>query len=164
MYWNIYDVFWFLKLWYSVLDLLGFCGVYVYQGPPSIISPVMACRLFKSQSEPTPPYWFIWPLGSVGYKHFVGNLVAILSRTTAMADVATRIECLHDDVIKWKHFPRYWAFVREIHRSTLNSPHKGHWRGALTFSLIFGWINRWVNHRQAGDLRRHCAHHDANVM
>ena len=23
----------------------------------------------------------------------------------------------HDDVIKWKHFPRYWPFVREIHRS-----------------------------------------------
>ena len=22
-----------------------------------------------------------------------------------------------DDVIKWKHFPRYWPFVREIHRS-----------------------------------------------
>ena len=24
---------------------------------------------------------------------------------------------LHDDVIKWKHFPRYWPFVRGIHRS-----------------------------------------------
>ena len=23
----------------------------------------------------------------------------------------------HDDVIKWKHFPRNWPFVREIHRS-----------------------------------------------
>ena len=23
----------------------------------------------------------------------------------------------HDDVIKWKHFPRYWPFVRVIHRS-----------------------------------------------
>ena len=22
----------------------------------------------------------------------------------------------HDDVIKWKHFPRYWSFVRGIHR------------------------------------------------
>ena len=27
----------------------------------------------------------------------------------------------HDDVIKWKHFPRYWPFVRGIHRSTVNS-------------------------------------------
>ena len=27
----------------------------------------------------------------------------------------------HDDVIKWKHFPRYWPFVRGIHRSVLRS-------------------------------------------
>ena len=25
--------------------------------------------------------------------------------------------CFHDDVIKWKHFPRYWPFVRGIHGS-----------------------------------------------
>ena len=24
---------------------------------------------------------------------------------------------IDDDVIKWKHFPRYWPFVRGIHRS-----------------------------------------------
>ena len=42
----------------------------------------------------------------------------------------------HDDVIKWEHFPRYWPFVRVIHRSPVNSPHKGQWRGALMFSLI----------------------------
>ena len=39
----------------------------------------------------------------------------------------------HDDVIKWKHFPCYWPFVRGIHRSPVNSPHKGQWRGALIF-------------------------------
>ena len=47
----------------------------------------------------------------------------------------------HDGVIKWKHFPRYWTFVRGIHRSPVNSPHKGQWRGALMFSLICVWIN-----------------------
>ena len=31
----------------------------------------------------------------------------------------------HDDVIKWKQFPRNWPFVRGIHRSPVNSPHKG---------------------------------------
>ena len=31
----------------------------------------------------------------------------------------------NDDVIKLKHFPRYWAFLRGIDRSPLNSPHKG---------------------------------------
>ena len=32
----------------------------------------------------------------------------------------------HDDVIKWKHFPRNWPFVCEINRSPVNFPHKGH--------------------------------------
>ena len=65
----------------------------------------------------------------------------------------------HDDVIKWKHFPRYWPFVRGIHRG-----HKGQWRGALMFSLICVWINGWVNNREAGDLRRYRAHYDITVM
>ena len=70
----------------------------------------------------------------------------------------------HDDVIKWKHFPRYWPFVREIHRSPVNSPHNGQWRGALMLSLIFAWITGWVNNGEAGDLRRHRAHYDVTVM
>ena len=70
----------------------------------------------------------------------------------------------HDDVIKWKHFPRYWPFVRGIHRSPVNSPHKGQWRGALMFSLICARINGWVNNREAGDLRRYRAHYDVIVM
>ena len=31
----------------------------------------------------------------------------------------------HDDVIEWKHFLRYWPFVRGIHRWRVNSMHKG---------------------------------------
>ena len=71
---------------------------------------------------------------------------------------------IHDNVIKWNHFPRYWSFVRGIHRSPVNSPHKGQWSGALMFSLIFARINGWVNSREAGDLRRYRAHYDDSVM
>ena len=71
---------------------------------------------------------------------------------------------LHYDVIKWKHFPRYWPFVRGIHRSPVNSPHEGQRRGALMFSLICVWINGWVNNREAGDLRRYRAHYDVTVI
>ena len=70
----------------------------------------------------------------------------------------------HHDVIKWKHFPRHWPFVRGIHRSRpVNSPHKDQWRGALMFSLICTRINAWVNTREAGDLRRHLAHYDVTL-
>ena len=47
----------------------------------------------------------------------------------------------HDAVITWKHSPRYWPFVRGIHQSPVNSPHKTQWRGALMSSLICAWIN-----------------------
>ena len=71
----------------------------------------------------------------------------------------------HDDVIKWKHFPRYWPFVREI---------PGHRWLPLTmasdaelwcfFLLICAWTYGWVNNRDADDLRRHCSHYDDNLM
>ena len=70
----------------------------------------------------------------------------------------------HDDVIKWKHFSRYWPFVRGIHRSPVNSAHKGQWRGALMFTLICVWINGGVNNRKADDLRRNRVHYDVIVM
>ena len=71
---------------------------------------------------------------------------------------------IHDDVIRWKHFPRYWPFVRGSHRPPVNSPHNGQGRGALTFSLICAWTNDWVNNREAGDLRRHRDHYDVTAM
>ena len=70
----------------------------------------------------------------------------------------------HDDVMKWKNFLRYWPFVQGIHRSMVNSPHKGQWCGALMFSLICIWINGWENNREPGDLRRHPTHYDVIVM
>ena len=71
---------------------------------------------------------------------------------------------VHDDVIKWKHFPCNWPFVWGIHRSPVNYPCKGQWRGALMFSLICAWINNWVNNGEAGDLRCHRAHYNVSVM
>ena len=65
--------------------------------------------------------------------------------------------------IKWKHYPRYRPFVREIHRSPVDSPHKVQWRGTLTFSLICAWTNSWANNRDPCALIRHGAHHDATI-
>ena len=103
-----------------------------------------------------------------------GNLTEIVDRIVSRLYVNIWIQhvviscryilAYHDDVIKWKHFPRYWPFVRGIHRSPVNSQQKGKWRGALMFSLICSWINGWVNNRKAGDLRRNRAHYDVSVM
>ena len=66
---------------------------------------------------------------------------------------------MHGYVIKWKHFRRYWPCMWPV-----NSPHKGRWRESLMFSLICAWTEDWVNKRDAGDLKRHCAHYDVTVM
>ena len=63
----------------------------------------------------------------------------------------------------------WWRHQMETFSSLLaicagNSPVKDQWRGALTFSLIYAWINGWVNHGETGDLRRHLAHYDVTVM
>ena len=68
----------------------------------------------------------------------------------------------------WRHrmetFSASLAFARGIHRSPVNSPRKGQWRGVLMFSLICAWIDVWVNNREVGDVRRHWAHYDVIVM
>ena len=74
--------------------------------------------------------------------------------TTVISDVDSYFVSRfpHDDVIKWKHFPRYWPFLWGIYRWPVNSPHKSQWRKALMFSLIYAWITSWVKNRKAGDL------------
>ena len=68
----------------------------------------------------------------------------------------------HHDVIKWKHFPRYWPLLRGINQCLVDSPKKGQWRGALMFSSICTWTSGWTNNRDAGDFRHH--RHDVTVM
>ena len=51
--------------------------------------------------------------------------------TAALESVVTghvymrHISVSHYDVFKWKRFPRYWPFARGIHRSPVDSHHKG---------------------------------------
>ena len=66
--------------------------------------------------------------------------------------------------MQWKHFPRYWPFVRGIIRSPANSPHKGQSRRALMFSLIFARTNGWVSYRDTGDMRRNRPQYDVTVL
>ena len=97
---------------------------------------------------------------SWGINIFVAVFISLTERVSLYF---TKLS-LHDEVIKWKHFPRYWPFVRGSPRSPVNSPHKDQWRGALMFSLICVWINGWLNNPEAGDLRRYRPHYDFTAM
>ena len=62
----------------------------------------------------------------------------------------------------WRHQMETFSALLAI--GPVNSPHKGQWRGAFMFSLICAWINRFVNNREPGDLRRFRPHYDVIVM
>ena len=64
------------------------------------------------------------------------NLLCIVSWCTLVK--------IHDEVIKWKHFPSYWPLERGIHRSSVDSPHNDQWHGALIFSLS---LDKWLSKR-----------------
>ena len=98
--------------------------------------------------------------------YFPKSLLLLISNNFADQKSLSKI---YYDISWWRHqiekkIPRYWPFVQGIHRSPMNSSHKGQWRGALVFPVICAWINGWVNNRKAGDLRRHCGHYDVVVM
>ena len=70
---------------------------------------------------------------------------------------------VHDDVIKWKHFPRNWPFVRGF-----TGPGEFPTQKPVTrsFDVFFDLRlkNGWVNNRKAGDSSRHRGHYDVIVM
>ena len=69
---------------------------------------------------------------------------------------------MQDDVIKWKHFLRYWPFVREATSYRWIPFTKA--SGAELFSLIYALTNGWANNGDAGDLRPRRANYDVTVI
>ena len=61
-------------------------------------------------------------------------------------------------------FSALLALCVGIHRSPVNSLHKGQWCTALMFSLICARANGWANNRDSGNLRRHRVHYYVTVM
>ena len=76
----------------------------------------------------------------------------------------------------WCFAVSWWRHQMETFSALLaicagNSPvtgkflaHTGQWHGPLMFSLIWAWMDGWVNNGEAGDLRRYRAHYDAIAM
>ena len=131
----------------------------------SFTNPTMHSPISHNAPFRTEMYTFLfWMVHCVIWERLIVGFVRLVFSLMGPMCLWASVIKKHDDVIKWKHFPRYWPFVRGIHRSPVNSPHKGQWRRALMFSLIFARINGWVNNGEAGDLRCYCAHYDVTVM
>ena len=69
----------------------------------------------------------------------------------------------HDDVIKWKHFPRYWSFVRGIHCHRWIPRTKA--SDAELRCFLWSAPEKRLSDQSWGRcLRRHRAHYDVTVM
>ena len=74
------------------------------------------------------------------------------------------VECISErSVMNIETFSALLALCAGNSPVTMNSHHKGQWRGALMFRLICAWINGWINNREAGNFRRNRAHYDVIV-
>ena len=83
---------------------------------------------------------------SITIVHSAQGLLKSWSSAIVMMKWAGRF---HDDIIKWKHLPRYWPFVCGIHRWPMNSPHKGQWCRALIFFFDL-CLNKRLNKQSWG--------------
>ena len=109
--------------------------------------PIYHTKLNLSQSIQRDSWWWvtlIWYRNIDIYRDWWLTLVAVF----------------HDDVIKWKHFPRHRPFVRRMQIPLTKLSDAELW----CFLWSAPWINGWVNNREAGDVRQHRAHYDVIVM
>ena len=145
---NYYKVTIYLATWYIRKLLFA----YVFATP----IPLIAQRAYQRRA-------FLRNRGLYRWKSQITSAACVAALNT-LPSSSTPLDLPHDDVTKWKHFPRYWPLVRGIHRWPVNSPHKGQWRRALIFPLKLTGTNIWANNPEASDLRRHPAHYDVTVM
>ena len=69
----------------------------------------------------------------------------------------------HDDLMKWKHFLRYWPLCERNPLVTSGFPSHRPVMQSFDVSVDLR-LNGWANNRDAGDLRRHRAHHHVIIM
>ena len=82
----------------------------IYNTPDNDLIVLEKCNFVLDKSLKSP---------GISFWKKCGNLVSVHFKLTITCRnvlcFATAVD--HDDVIKWKYFPRYWPFVRGIHRS-----------------------------------------------
>ena len=94
-----------------------------------------------------------------GHGSFISNEIIIVSHEERSH---LRLQ-YHDDAIRWKHFPRYWHFVRGISDRWISLTKAGD-EELWCFLWSAPWMNGWVNNSEADDLRSHRVHCNVNVM
>ena len=130
-------------------------------GPARILPKTVGTR-------PDRPGYVLW-LGSTWWRHQmeIFSISLALCAGNSLVPSQSPVNRSFDVFFAWWRHQTFFAlmpFVRGIHRSPMNSPHQGQWRGALKFSLICVWTNGWAHNRDAGDMRHHRTHYYVTVI
>ena len=117
----------------------------------------------------------VWEISGLDWKHIIINMISGILYfdllitdcewfTVTFRNASVYTICLHDDVLKWKHFSRLWPLWGEFTRHRWVPLTKDSEAELWWVFFICPWINGWVNNREAGDLRCNGAHYDVTVM
>ena len=102
--------------------------------------------------------WYVWTLGdglcwrslmscNAEHKHSSEETIH-LSWCLVNISTSRLALAIHDDVIKWNHFPRYWSFMRGIHRSLWIPTRRPVTR---SFDVFFDLgLNKWLSKQSWG--------------
>ena len=110
--------------------------------------------------------WFLWnkmsirnSVHDIWLSVFVNMLLSQVIR-----DMQLQLSHVHDDAIKWKHFPCYWPFGRWTTGHRWIPLTKASDAELWCFFFICAWTKYWANNRDAGDLIRYGDDYDVTVM
>ena len=90
-----------------------------------------------------PMHW----MGLNKWQYLFAGVISFADMETACVFLLLNFTMIHNDDIKWKRFPRYWPFVRGIHRSTVNSPPNGRAMG-VSYELLGENSPRYIGSAQ----------------
>ena len=158
---RIIIVMWWWKLqqnWFNRIEICewyyGKCSINLKSVSKNLTDLVPLRHPFQYTTDTSTDSFFSWSYECLVFGTWFTVLLRLLISKLTPVEKIIQTNTINDDVIKWKHFPRYSPFVRGIHRLPANSPHKGQWRRTLVFSLICAWINGWVYNHETVELRR----------
>ena len=141
---------------------------FVYLPFPSVsVLPLvfsLVISLCEARNKTTSPFSFL--IGTISSRHQNGIPgeqqkipPSVTYRYCIIADENIGQRSSHDDVMRWDHFLQYWPFVRGIHQSLVDSPHKEPPTQGFDVSFdVSPKKNCCTNSQIAIDLRFHDTH------
>ena len=140
-----------IAIWIQDLKKIGATCVYYWHltFTNSNVLPLSVCLLTTLLKNRSRDFTAIFKIGRTWYNEQLFRMQRCSALTLSGISIQIHHSYFqHDDVIKWKHFPRYWPFVRGIHRSRWIPRARSATR---SFDVFFDLrLNQWLSKQWQG--------------